>query len=85
MRKLLFTLAIPITLSLTACNANNDDVEAMENTSTNVENEEDSENSTPNVVNDYCHTCGSVISGSPYEAFGRKYCDMGCYADDPMN
>ena len=33
----------------------------------------------------YCHTCGSAINGSPYEAFGRVYCDLGCYADDPMN
>jgi hypothetical protein len=33
----------------------------------------------------YCHTCGSEITGSPYEAFGRIYCDMQCYADDPTN
>jgi hypothetical protein len=33
----------------------------------------------------YCHTCGSEIPGSPYEAFGRIYCDMQCYADDPTN
>jgi hypothetical protein len=33
----------------------------------------------------FCHTCGSAINGSPYDAFGRVYCDIGCYADDPMN
>jgi hypothetical protein len=32
---------------------------------------------------DYCSTCGAEITGVPYEAFARKYCDMRCYADDP--
>lgn len=32
---------------------------------------------------EYCSTCGAEITGVPYEAFARKYCDNRCYADDP--
>lgn len=41
------------------------------------------ERSTPPENVEYCSTCGAEITGAPYEAFARKYCDMRCYADDP--
>jgi hypothetical protein len=41
------------------------------------------ERSTPPENVEYCSTCGAEITGVPYEAFARKYCDMRCYADDP--
>jgi hypothetical protein len=46
-----------------------------------IEPSEESSSYSKNV--DYCSTCGTEITGVPYEAFARKYCDMRCYADDP--
>jgi hypothetical protein len=43
--------------------------------------EEESFSTSKNI--DYCSTCGTEITGVPYEAFARKYCDIRCYADDP--
>lgn len=50
----------------------------------NVSKPETSEERTIPTENvEYCSTCGAEITGAPYEAFARKYCDMRCYADDP--
>lgn len=31
---------------------------------------------------EYCSYCGKEIIGLGTEQFGRKYCDLACYADD---
>ena len=85
MKKLLLLLAIPVALSITGCNENNEVIETQETPENTMEQEDYTQGSETQKTYDYCHTCGSEITGSPYEAFGRKYCDMGCYADDPMN
>jgi hypothetical protein len=59
----------------------------VEQISTEIEDVQKTENSeertTPPENVEYCSTCGAKITGAPYEAFARKYCDMRCYADDP--
>jgi hypothetical protein len=36
---------------------------------------------TPNVQVEYCAYCHKEITGSGTEQFGKKYCDLRCYAD----
>ncbi len=85
MKKFLFLLAVPVALSLTGCNTKNGEIESQEAPENTMDRGDNNQGSETQKSYDYCHTCGSEITGSPYEAFGRKYCDMGCYADDPMN
>ncbi len=89
MKKVIASLAILASIGLMSCNSqpisSTEEVrnESMEVQSEQQEQEQQQEVETQPSV--YCHTCGSEISGSPYEAFGRIYCDMQCYADDPTN
>ncbi len=87
MKKIITSFASLAMLTLVSCssqtNSVNDEVKTESVEVQTVEPEEEQEIETQPAV--YCHTCGSEISGSPYEAFGRIYCDMQCYADDPTN
>jgi hypothetical protein len=92
MNKTFLSIMFLATISLASCNSpSNSKSEPKESKSVeekivNEPKEEEviQEKSDP-VPEVYCHACGSVINGSPYEAFGRVFCDMGCYADDNMN
>ena len=92
MRKVFASLTILASIGLMSCNSHpksssevfsNESVEVQSEQQEQQEQEQQEEVETQPSV--YCQTCGSEISGSPYEAFGRIYCDMQCYADDPTN
>jgi hypothetical protein len=87
MKKVIASLAILASFGLMSCNSQpKSSSEEVSNESVEVQSEQQEQHeeveTQPSV---YCQTCGSEISGSPYEAFGRIYCDMQCYADDPTN
>lgn len=88
MKKVIASLALLVSIGLMSCNSKpKSSSEDVSNESVEVQSEQQEEQqqeveTQPSV---YCQTCGSEISGSPYEAFGRIYCDMQCYADDPTN
>jgi hypothetical protein len=94
MNKILSSIMLLATISFASCSSNsNSNSKSEPKESKSVEEKivnepieevviEEKSDPIPEV---YCHACGSAINGSPYEAFGRVFCDMGCYADDNMN
>ncbi len=91
MKRILTLVALLATITFTSCtnrsnseSNDNKSVSSEENLPDIQQGDANTESTEPEPAV-YCHTCGSAINGSPYEAFGRVYCDMGCYADDPMN
>ncbi len=85
MKNVIASLAILTSIGLMSCNSQpKSSSEEVRNESMEVQSEQQ-EQEVEIQTSVYCHTCGSEISGSPYEAFGRIYCDMQCYADDPTN
>jgi len=89
MKKVIMSFAILASIGLMSCNSQpKSSSEEGRNENVVVQSEKQEEEEQVEVETQpsaYCHTCGSEISGSPYEAFGRIYCDMQCYADDPTN
>lgn len=89
MKKVITSFAVLAMLTLVSCNSQTNSVnDEVKTESVEVQSEEQVEEKQEEVETQpsvYCHTCGSEIPGSPYEAFGRIYCDMQCYADDPTN
>ena len=91
MKKVIASFAFLATIGLMSCNSqsksssedvNNESLEVQSEQQEQQQKEQEEAETQPSI---YCQTCGSEISGSPYEAFGRIYCDMQCYADDPTN
>lgn len=92
MNKILSSIMLLATISLASCSSNSNSKSepkesktVQEKIVTEPKQEEVSVEKSEPVPEVYCHACGSAINGSPYEAFGRVFCDMGCYADDNMN
>jgi hypothetical protein len=92
MNKILSSIMLLATISFASCSSNsNSKSEPKESKAvpekivTEPKEEEVIEEKSEPIPEVYCHACGSAINGSPYEAFGRVFCDMGCYADDNMN
>lgn len=87
MKKVFASLAILASIGLMSCNSQpKSSSEEVNNETVEVQSEQQEEQQEVETQpSAYCQTCGSEISGSPYEAFGRIYCDMQCYADDPTN
>jgi hypothetical protein len=88
MKKVVASLALLASIGLMSCNSQpKSSSEDVSNESVEVQSEqqEEQQEEVETQPSAYCQTCGSEISGSPYEAFGRIYCDMQCYADDPTN
>jgi hypothetical protein len=89
MKKVIASLVILASVGLFSCNSQSkSSSEEVKNETVEVQSEQQVEEKQEEVETQpsaYCQTCGSEISGSPYEAFGRIYCDMQCYADDPTN
>jgi hypothetical protein len=90
MKKRLKTLASILlfgALILLGVSCGNQESSNKETSTTEIQNvskpETNEERTTPPENVEYCSTCGAEITGAPYEAFARKYCDMRCYADDP--
>lgn len=90
MKKRLKTLASILlfgALILLGVSCGNQESSNKETSTTEIENvskpETSEERTIPTENVEYCSTCGAEITGAPYEAFARKYCDMRCYADDP--
>jgi hypothetical protein len=90
MKKRLKTLASILlfgALIILGVSCENQESSNKESSTTEIENvskpETSEERTTPPENVEYCSTCGAEITGAPYEAFARKYCDMRCYADDP--
>jgi hypothetical protein len=89
MKKVIASMVILASVGLLSCNSQpKSSSEEVKNETVEVQSEQQVEEKQEEVETQpslYCHTCGSEIPGSPYEAFGRIYCDMQCYADDPTN
>lgn len=92
MSKILSSIMLLATISFASCSSNSNSKSETKERKTVPEKiviepklEEVSVEKSEPVPEVYCHACGSAINGSPYEAFGRVFCDMGCYADDNMN
>jgi|APGre2960657505_1045072.scaffolds.fasta_scaffold150352_2 hypothetical protein len=51
------------------------------NNKNNSSSESDNTSYTPNRQVEFCAYCGKEITGSGTEQFGKKYCDVRCYAD----
>jgi hypothetical protein len=90
MKKRLKTLASILlfgALILLGVSCGNQESSNKETSTTEIENVSKPETSEERTIQkenvEYCSTCGAEITGAPYEAFARKYCDMRCYADDP--
>lgn len=86
MKKVIASFAVLATIGLLSCNSQpKSSSEDVSNESVEVQSEQQEEQQEETQPSVYCQTCGSEIAGSPYEAFGRIYCDLQCYADDPTN
>ena len=92
MSKILSSIILLATISFASCSSNSNAKSETKESKTVPEKivtkpklEEVSVEKSEPIPEVYCHACGSAINGSPYEAFGRVFCDMGCYADDNMN
>lgn len=85
--KTLTTILLFGALILLGVSCGNQESSNKGSSTTEIENvsipETSEERTTPPKNVEYCSTCGAEITGVPYEAYGRNYCDMRCYADDP--
>jgi hypothetical protein len=85
--KKLASILLSSALILVGASCGNQESSNKESSTTKIENvskpETSEERTTPPENVEYCSTCGTEITGVPYEAFARKYCDIRCYADDP--